>query len=59
MNLLVDEGVDKQIVDRLREEGYSVIYIAEMAPGISDDIVLEMANKEGSLLLQRIKTLDI
>jgi hypothetical protein len=51
MNLLVDEGVDKQIVDRLREEGYSVIYIAEMAPGISDDIVLEMANKEGSLLL--------
>jgi predicted nuclease of predicted toxin-antitoxin system len=51
MNLLVDEGVDKQIVDRLREEGYSVIYIAEMAQGISDDIVLEMANKEGSLLL--------
>ena len=49
MNLLADEGVDKQIVVRLREEGYSVRYIAEMAPGISDDIVLELANKEGSL----------
>ncbi len=41
MNLLADEGVDKQIVVRLREEGYSVSYVAEMAPGISDDIVLE------------------
>jgi predicted nuclease of predicted toxin-antitoxin system len=51
MNLLADEGVDKQIVVRLREEGYSVSYVAEMAPGISDDIVLELANKEGSLLL--------
>jgi len=37
MNLLADEGVDKQIVDRLREEGYSVIYIAEMAPVFSED----------------------
>ena len=43
MNLLADEGVDKQIVVRLREEGYSVSYVAEMAPGISDDIVLELA----------------
>ena len=51
MNLLADEGVDKQIVVRLREEGYSVSYVAEMAPGISDDIVLELANKEGSILL--------
>ena len=51
MNLLADEGVDKQIVVRLREEGYAVSYVAEMAPGISDDIVLELANKEGSLLL--------
>jgi len=44
MNLLADEGVDKQIVVRLREEGHSVSYVAEMAPGISDDIVLEFSN---------------
>jgi hypothetical protein len=50
MNFLADEGVDKQIVVRLREEGYSVSYVPEMAPGISDDIVLELANKEGSIL---------
>ena len=28
MNLLADEGVGKQIVVRLREEGYSVSYVA-------------------------------
>jgi hypothetical protein len=30
MNLLADEGVDRQIVERLRQEGYSMLYIAEM-----------------------------
>ena len=65
MNLLADEGIDKQIVVRLREEGYSVSYVAEMAPGISDDIVLELANKEGSLWgtdlksVPQLKTLEI
>lgn len=51
MNLLADESVDRQIVERLRQEGYIVGYIAEMEPGISDDIVLELAKKEKVLLL--------
>ena len=51
MNLLADESIDRQIVDSLREKGYIVGYIAEMDPGISDDVVLELANKEGVLLL--------
>lgn len=51
MNLLADEGVDRQIVERLRQEGYSVLYIAEMEPGISDDLVLEKANQVEALLL--------
>jgi len=51
MNFLADEGIDKQIVVRLRQEGYSVSYVAEMEPGISDDVILDLANKEGSLLL--------
>jgi hypothetical protein len=29
MNLLADEGVDKQIVERLRLDGYDVLYVAE------------------------------
>ena len=51
MNFLVDEGVDRQIVDKLRQDGHSALYIAEMAPGIGDDEVLEMANEQGALLL--------
>ena len=39
MNLLADESVDRQIVDRLRREGHAVRYVAEMEPGIPDDIV--------------------
>ena len=51
MDCLVDEGVDRQIVDQLRQDGHSVLYIAEMAPGIADDEVLEIANERGALLL--------
>lgn len=51
MNLLADESVDRQIVDRLRRDGHNVLYVAEMDPGISDDSVLDLANKEVSLLL--------
>ena len=40
MNLLADEGVDRPIVEQLRLEGHSVLYIAEMSPGIDDDVIL-------------------
>ncbi|HWR58871.1 MAG TPA: DUF5615 family PIN-like protein [Thermodesulfovibrionales bacterium] len=51
MNLLADESIDEQIVNALREKGYSVGYVAEMDPGIPDDVVLDLANREGVLLL--------
>jgi predicted nuclease of predicted toxin-antitoxin system len=51
MNLLVDEGVDRQIVEHLRQTGHSVLYIAEMAPGIDDDEVLDLAIEDQALLL--------
>lgn len=51
MKLLADEGVDRQIVVRLRQEGYDVLYIAELDPGIDDVFVLEQASQSGSLLL--------
>jgi predicted nuclease of predicted toxin-antitoxin system len=51
VNLLADESIDRQIVDALREKGYIIGYVAEMEPGISDDAVLELANREGVLLL--------
>lgn len=43
MNLVADEGVDRQIVERLRQEGHDIVYIAELAPSISDDEVIREA----------------
>ena len=51
MNLLADESVDQPIVQRLRQDGYDVLYIAELEPSISDDVVLERANEKNSLLI--------
>ncbi len=51
MNLLADESVDKQIVERLRQDGHEVLYIAEMEPGITDAVVLERANERTALLV--------
>jgi predicted nuclease of predicted toxin-antitoxin system len=51
MNLLADESVDRQIVERLRLDGHEVLYIAEMEPGIIDDTVLERANERTALLV--------
>ena len=51
MNLLADESVDRPIVDRLRADNHPVLYVAELAPGISDDEVLQRANRSGALLI--------
>ena len=51
MNLLADESVDRQIVDRLRQDGHDVLYIAEVEPGIPDDAVFDRANEKAALLL--------
>jgi len=51
MNLLADEGVERQIVERLRQDGHTVLYIAEMEPGVPDDVVLDRANEITALLL--------
>jgi predicted nuclease of predicted toxin-antitoxin system len=51
VRLLADEGVDGAIVARLRADGHDVTYVAELAPGITDDGVLALANDEGRVLL--------
>ena len=51
MNFVADESVDRQIVDCLRQDGHAVQYIAEMEPGISDEIVLDLAYQEADVLL--------
>ena len=51
MNFVADEGVDCCVVERLRQDGHQVWYVAEMAPAVSDETVLDIANREAALLL--------
>ena len=55
MNLLADEGIDKPIVDRLRQDGHMVVYIAEESPGITDEVILALANQQDAILATRDK----
>lgn len=51
MILLADESIDRQIVQRLRQDSYEVLYIAEIEPSITDEVVLERANERTALLI--------
>lgn len=51
MKLVADESIDRPVVERLRRDGHDVVYIAELAPSITDEEVLEQANNRGALLL--------
>ena len=51
MTLVADESVDGPIVQRLRDDGYDVLYVAELSPSVTDDEVLRQANDREALLL--------
>lgn len=51
MNFVADEGVDRPIVESLRQSGHTVWYVAEMSPSISDEVVLHLANEQQAVLV--------
>lgn len=51
MILVADESVDLPIVIRLRENGHTIWYVAEMQPGLPDDAVLNLSNHYAAPLL--------
>lgn len=51
MNLIADENVDAAIVDRLRAEGHAVVWVADLAPGVTDQDVLRKANASTAILV--------
>ena len=53
MNLVADESVEGPTVNRLRRDGHSVVYVAELDPGIGDPDVLAIATRERTLLFNR------
>jgi len=51
LRFVADESVDSAIVERLRRDGHEGLYVAETQPGIADEAVLELANRDGAVLL--------
>ncbi len=51
MNLVADKGVDRPVVERLRQDGHDVVYVAELSPSIPDEDVLNEANARSAVLL--------
>ena len=41
--------MDKQIVDRLREDGHEVVFVAALTPGIDDPTVLFRSQQASAL----------
>ena len=44
MNILADENIDRGIVERLRQDGHAVEWIAELSPSVPDEDVLARAS---------------
>lgn len=55
MKLVADENIDRGIVERLRDDGHEVQWIAEVSPSVSDDEVLKRASDAGSVLITEDK----
>jgi predicted nuclease of predicted toxin-antitoxin system len=51
LRLLADENIAAPLVHALRSAGHDVTYVAELAPGLTDDAVLSLARQESRLLL--------
>lgn len=55
MKFLADEGVDRSIVNALRELHHNVYYVIEETRSLSDDELLAIAANEKRILLTRDK----
>jgi predicted nuclease of predicted toxin-antitoxin system len=51
MKFLIDESVEKPIVDWLRDQKYDVMYVAESSSAITDEEVIKIANSESRILI--------
>jgi predicted nuclease of predicted toxin-antitoxin system len=55
MQLLADESCDFSVVRKLRAAGHDVTSVSEIAPGATDDAVIEFALREKRVLITEDK----
>ena len=51
MTLLLDENIDEPIVEALKDLELKIISISDISPGITDEEVLNIANRESAVIL--------
>jgi predicted nuclease of predicted toxin-antitoxin system len=51
VKLVVDECVDRRLTEALRAAGHDVQSVAELSPSVPDTDVLELATREGAVLV--------
>jgi len=51
MKLLADENIPGSVFRAFREDGYDIVEIRSIAPGISDREVMRFAHKENRIIL--------
>src|SRR3970282_115947 len=51
VKFVADEGIERQIVARLRQEGHDVAYVAETSPAERDEFVLARAAQGHAVLI--------
>jgi predicted nuclease of predicted toxin-antitoxin system len=51
LNIVADENIDVQIIERLRADRHSVQSVAEFEPGIDDEAVLRESRETNAILL--------
>jgi predicted nuclease of predicted toxin-antitoxin system len=51
MQFIADENIDKPIVGKLRNRGFSVLYVEEDMKGVSDEKVIDKAVDEELVLI--------
>jgi predicted nuclease of predicted toxin-antitoxin system len=54
-SILADEGLNGQIVRSLREQGFTVDWVLEDQPGMSDAEIIDLAKARESLLITEDK----
>jgi predicted nuclease of predicted toxin-antitoxin system len=57
VNFVADESIDRQVAERLGEDGHTIIYTAGMYPGVTDDDVLHLADQHSAILITADKDL--
>ena len=55
MKFLADENVEKLVVDWLRDEGFDVLYIAEVSPSVTDEEIIRISYDEQRVIITNDK----